>query len=378
MKRIITCILLLHVSIIALSQDKVAEELKALSDQAKYDKIIRDYTSQTAAYSAKALFYIGQAYYMKEDDKNCLKYINLSLSKDSTDPGPYFIKGNTLNYMGNYAEAIRVFQSAIRLKPDDPLFYSGMGDAYNQLRQTDQALLAYQQAATKDNCPERPFIMMGQIYSDRGEKTKALEAYYKAKEIANPASDSYSNALYNIGLYELLNDNPDKAEPAFLELINGAPDDYQSVTKLIQVYYKKKEYDKAKQYKEKLYEAHRKDLLKDNLKDMFCFDQFKWNDNSIQAYERYEGGKSKSIYNKHLFYILDKDNKILFRIQTEYSAISEELGGPKYLLCMSKENMHATYNVGFNDDLNYDDLKQAVINILEGKLKPAASSRTGG
>ena len=53
------------------------------------------------------------------------------------------------------------------------------------------------------------------------------------------------------------------------------------------------------------------------------------------------------------------------------------MGGAKYLLCRSKGSSHSTYNIGFNDNFKYDDLKKSVIDILEGKYKPTASSQPG-
>jgi len=300
--------------------------------------------------------------------------MNLSIDKDPKDPAPFYIKASTLNYMQKYEEAIKSFQSAINLKSDDAEFYSGLGDSYYNLEKLDLALEAYKKATEQKDCPDRPYSFVAQIYSDQKNNDKALEAFYIAKSKIDKNSNSYINALFNIGLLESLKGNYDKAEPAFVELLQLDSKDYHSYAKLIQIYYHKKEYEKAKPYKDKLYEAHKKGQLKDNLKDMFCFDQFKWNDKLIQAFERFEEG-SKDIYNKHVFYVVNQDDKIEYRVQTEYSRISVELGGSKYLLCRTKGDTHSTFNIGFNDNFKYDDLKKSVIDVLEEKIKPTATSK---
>ena len=109
---------------------------------------------------------------------------------------------------------------------------------------------------------------------------------------------------------------------------------------------------------------------------MFCIDQFKWNEKLIQVFERYQES-STDIFEKHRFYIKDANGKIEYKIQTEYSPFSTEQGGAKYLLCMSKGNTHSTFNIGFNDDFKYDDLKKNVIDILENRVKAAASTTFG-
>lgn len=374
MNNILATFILTICSLTIFAQDQTAIDLKALSDNKQYDTIIEQHASKSQDYSAKSLYYIGLAYYMKEDDNNCIKFMDLSISKDQKDPAPYYIKASTLNYMQKYDDAIKSFQSAINLKSDDAEFYSGLGDSYYNLEKLDLALEAYKKATEQKDCPDRPYSFVAQIYSDQKNNEKSLEAFYIAKSRIDQKSNSYINALFNIGLLESLKDNYDKAEPAFVELLQLDPADYHSYAKLIQIYYHRMEYDKAKPYKDKLYDAHKKGLLKDNLDDMFCYDQFKWNDKLIQAYERYEEG-SKDIYNKHLFYVVNSDNKIEFRIQTEFSPVSVELGGSKYLLCMTKGNTHSTFNIGFSDNFKYETLKKSVIDILEGKAKPTATSK---
>ena len=373
MSKLFSLLILTIWTLTVFGQDALTTTLKNLSADKKYDKIIEQYATTPKDYSAKSLYYIGHAYYMKADDNNCIKFINLSLNKDSKDPQPYYIKASTLNYMKNFDEAVKTFQLAIELNPNDCEYYSGLGDAYYNLQKGALAIEAYKKAIQQKTPGDRPFSMIAQIYSEQKKNDKSLEAFYVAKSTISKKSDSYINALFNIGLFESMNKNYDKAAIAYVELIDLSPADYHSYAKLIQVYYAKKEYEKAKPYKDKLYEAHKKEILKDNLKDMFCFDQFKWNDKLIQAYERFEEN-SKEIYNKHLFYVVNADEKGEFRIQTEYSPILVEQGGSKYLLCMTKGKTHSTFNIGFNENLNYEDLKKNVINILEDKVKPTATS----
>lgn len=369
MNKILATFILTICSLTTFSQDKITDELKTLLDNKQYDKIIVLHASSSKEYSAKSLYYIGLAYYMKEDDNNSIKFMDSSINKDTRDPAPHFTKASILNYMEKYNEAIKCFQTAINIKPDDAEFYSGLGDSYYQLEKYDLALENYKKATEQNKCPDRPYSMIAQIYSNKNENDKALEAFYAAKLKISKKSNSYVNALFNIGLLESLKGNYDKAEPAFVELLQLDPTDYHSYAKLIQIYYHRKEYNKATPYKDKLYEAHKNGLLKDNLKDMFCFDQFKWSNYLIQAFERYENENKGKIYNKHIFYVIDSSDKIVLRVQTEFSPISVELGGPKYLLCANKGSTHHNPGIGFNDDLKYDNLKAEAVKLFERYMK---------
>lgn len=360
----------------AFSQNSLTTHLELLYEEKQYEELLAEHAAKVQGYPARAVYYVGMAYYMKADDVNCLKSMELSLLKDSTDADAWFIKGMTLNYLGAFDRAIASFSKAIELQPENSPFYSGLGDAYFNLEQADEALEAYRKATALENPSDRPYLMIPQIYAATDQAEKALEAFYLAKEKIRKETDSYATVLYNIGLYELLNKNFAQAEIALQELLDFNPNDFHGIAKLIQVYYGKREYTKAAAYRQTLYEAHALGLLEDNLKEMFCFDQFHWKDNLIQAFERYEE-KEGGLYYKHLFYVLDYENKVEYRIQTEYSPVSIELGGPKYVLGMDKNGTHSTFGFGFNEGFNYEDLKNAVINIIEGRVAPSASSSTG-
>ena len=216
-KNILATLILTISSLTIFAQDKVTEELKTLSDDKQFDEIIEQHASKSKDYSAKSLYYIGLAYYMKEDDNNCIKFMNLAIDKNPKDPASFYIKACTLNYMQKYDEAIKSFQSAINLKSDDPEFYSGLGDSYYSLEKLDLALEAYRKATEQKNCPDRPYSFIAQIYSDQKNNDKALEAFYIARSKIDNKSNSYINALFNIGLLESLKGKYDKAEPAFVE-----------------------------------------------------------------------------------------------------------------------------------------------------------------
>ncbi|HWV66327.1 hypothetical protein, partial [Chitinophaga sp.] len=81
------------------------------------------------------------------------------------------------------------------------------------------------------------------------------------------------------------------------------------------------------------------------------------------------------IFYKHIFYVIDSVGNMEFTIQTEYSPISVEMGGPKYILCGSQGGTHFNYGTGFNDDLKYDDLKNTVIGVLEKKYNAVAATQ---
>ena len=67
---LITAILTIcNLSIFA--QDKITDELKVLSDNEQYDKIIEQYASKSKNYSAKSLYYVGNDDFDYDNLKRC-------------------------------------------------------------------------------------------------------------------------------------------------------------------------------------------------------------------------------------------------------------------------------------------------------------------
>lgn len=373
MKKIIFTIIIGILSLSSFSQSDITSQLKEDYDSEKYDQIISEHSKKVSKYPAKAVYYIGMAYYMKADDNNTLKTMDLSIKKDKSNPDPYFIKGMTYNYMSQFDKAIEYFNKAIDLDSSKTHYFSGLGDSYFSLKSYEKALKAYITSTKKTNPIDRPFAMIPQIYAELNQPQKALEAFYKSKQTISKESNSYINALYNIGVYEYLNKDYNKSEIAFKELIEIEPKDYPTYAKLIQVYYSQKEYEKAEPFKRILYKAFENGELKGDLKSKFCFDQFEWDGKRIFVYENF-AVKEGELYYKHIFYIPGDNGGARFTIQTENSPISEELGNGKYAIGMDKNGTHSTF--GFIEEkFEYDILKKIVINILEEDIKPGASSR---
>lgn len=369
MRTLLFTVLMALLSFTAYAQDE--ERIKSLYDTGQYQAIIDTYSKQTKDCPAESLYYIGVSYFMLDDDSKCIEYMDLYLDKKPDDPAAYYYKAVASNYQGQFEDAIVFFQKSIELDPEKAAPYSGLGDAYYFLGKLEQALESYKKAIEQEKLTDRDFYMIAQIYYDKNEYEKALEAYYTAKSNAPEESEFYQNILFNIGLLEILiNEDYEKAESAYLELLNSYPDDYHAYAKLIQIYYHKERFEEANLYRDKLYEFKSQGLLDNsNVADMFCFDQFNWNGKQIMAFERYDSENKGKIYDKHLFYITDGKGNTEFSIQTEFSPISLAMGGPKYILCSWRDGVHINFGIGLDDDFDYRELKDIVIMLLEENYK---------
>ncbi len=351
------------VSFTASSQEDITHTLRDLYFSKQYNYIIKNYTDHADLYPAKAIYYIGMAYYVKVDHINALKYMQLSLDKDSNLSETHYIKGLSHNYLEEFDKAIICLKKAIHINSHKGDYYSALGDSYLNIGNLNLAMNYYKNATERKLSTDRPYIMIPQIYAEIKEDQKALKAFYTAKEKISPDSIRYTTIVYNIGIFELLNNNYNKAETAFKEVIDLDPYDYAAYAKIIQTLYAKKEYSKVIPYRKKLYEAYYKQQLSGKLKEMFCFDQFEYKNNLIQAFERYEVKKG-DLYYKHIFYIINMNNQIEFTVQTETSPIMNDQAASKYIIGMDKKGKHSVIG-HLSKNFEYHQLKKIVLDIIQ-------------
>jgi tetratricopeptide (TPR) repeat protein len=376
MKKLLVTVAFALATAVSHGQEAIEKKLETLYDQSEYDELIT-YEKDSLHLSNKSLYLVGMGHFMKENNEKCLYFMNTILAKDSTYANAYYIKGITYNFMGTPQKGVPLLEKAIELDDQNSHYYAGLGDNHYASNNFDQALAAYEKAITLKPVQPRAFSIIPLIYHQKNESKKALTAYYKARNVIDKNSQEYLQIAYNIGLLEQLAENYDPAESSFKEVLERTPNDFETVAKLVQIHFAKKEYQQAATYKKQLYNAYKEGVLQGtNIETMFCFDQFKWQDKHIMAYERFaEPDDSGSLFTKHLFYIKDSDGNIESRIQTEHSFAVSMIKGAKYVLGMNKGKTHWTFfEATFPEKVDYVKLKKAVIDVLEGKIKSSSSS----
>ncbi|MCD7971400.1 MAG: tetratricopeptide repeat protein [Candidatus Azobacteroides sp.] len=346
-------------------QDPVAEDLKRLSLNGEYQKIIDDYSSNAEEYSVHALHYIVAAYLMLDDEENSKKYLDLSIEKDPYNPEAFYLRGCLLNYMEKYEEAIPDFRKAISLSFENMEVYMAIGDAYYYLEEYAGALDSYSKATAQNPTTDRAFYMVSMVYEALNDKPNMLKSLYVAKENIKEEIDYYVHVLFNIGLLEIeLNQNYEKAEAAYLELLQASSDDYTTYAKLIQIYYHRKEYEKAGFYRDKLYEAHRTNMLNHiEVEDSFCFDIFMCNNKKIRAFEKYGDNNPEESFYKYIFRIPDEEDNPLWSVQVMLlpASLSEK---NTYLLSATINNNPIDLGVQLEENFDYEVLKEHVIKAI--------------
>ena len=375
-------VLILGVSLlinsVACGQVGQAKNLKELYRQGKYDEVIKYEPTNGEDLTAKDFYYKGMAYYMKSEDDEAMKYLNRAIEKGPVDCDMFFYKGKLLSFSNKFEESLPYFDKAIALLPREPDFYAGKGESYYALNNRDSAIVYFEKASRLPHCKTRVFLLMGEIYKDLKENENALHAYETALAQLTPNDESYQNCSFNLGLLQELTGKEAAAKETFEKHTAVYPEDFHAVAKLIQVYYSLLEFDKAIPFKEKLYAAHKAGKLPAEMNDMFCFDQFIWNNKRIMVFENFDE-QPEDVFVKHHFYVMGDNGKEEYRIDSE-SSPAIRMNGPKekYVLCLVKNGSYFTYwQYVFNDDYKYPQLKSAVLDILNQKVLPSAATIPG-
>lgn len=356
----------------AYAQDSIVAKFNQQLADMKYDSLTRISAARATLLPAEAVYDIGMAWYEKNDDDNSISFMSMTIRKDPQFAKAFYYRGMSYSSIEKYLQGIEDFKEAISLDPTNSEYYSSLGGVYLKVQDYDDALKTLKTAVSQKQPYDQAYSLIVEVYSAQNQMDKALDALYVMKSKVSPTSEYHKVALYNIGLLEFLNGNYDKTEAVAKEYIKLSHNDYSAYPLLLQTYYEKKEYDSAKPLKDTLYHAYTKGRLRKSLKDRFCFDQFKWKDKHVEAFEKFETPRNKG-NSKLIFLVFDKEGNINLTIQTEYNPLLVELGtNLKYELGETIGDKDEIFSKQYGSDINYDDLKQSIIDVLDGKLKPKA------
>lgn len=100
----------------------------------------------------------------------------------------------------NLRNALRYFDEALAIQPDNLRVLKGKGRAFRELKDYPQALAAYERAATLAPLDPDPPFLIGEIYREMKLPAKAVDAYLQAAK-AHPDRENIQSGLVLV-LYE--------------------------------------------------------------------------------------------------------------------------------------------------------------------------------
>jgi tetratricopeptide (TPR) repeat protein len=173
---------------IYLAMGKIPGSLESLQKAEKLDPKNND-----------ALIKQAELYLVIKDYPKCFNYVNAALALNRQNPVAYFIWGYAQLERGDTTSAIRNLQTAA---DQDQNYY----DAFLQLgmvyaaRKNPVAEDYFRSAIRIDSTRTGAYYLMGLLYQETGEYTKALDIYEKLARV----SPAMKEAHYNMGYVNLV------------------------------------------------------------------------------------------------------------------------------------------------------------------------------
>jgi tetratricopeptide (TPR) repeat protein len=129
-------------------------------------------------------------------------------------------------------EAVRCFQEALRLRPENLIALNNLGNAYRLQKNWSEARSVFERAlAVNPDDPEANYGL-GMVFAQADETTRAEQYLHRALK-SRPA---YPEALNNLGILYLRTQRRDEAVKSFEECVRVAPAFDQSYLNLARIY----------------------------------------------------------------------------------------------------------------------------------------------
>ncbi len=138
----------------------------------------------------------------RRDIQKAQHHMLIALAQNPDDDLVQRGEGTLCMDLGLYADAIRYFQYAARLRPRFGLTYMYLGDAYLKLNQPALALAEYERACSSEALEARYFFRYASLLVRTGNPDRAVATYQEGIQLAPgnlAARYDYGNLLLDLG-----------------------------------------------------------------------------------------------------------------------------------------------------------------------------------
>lgn len=320
-----------------------SQEIKKLFDEENFDELIKK-ESEISSLEAQEIYYIGYAYFRKEDDSNAIRLYDKAIEKGFTNPIVYFQKGLSQVFLEKYDEAIGNYDIAISQVPKAEFFIE-KGRVYklqNNLKDEISTYVEGLKKAEKDNFYIDLIKVAGNYY------------YAETKEYEKSAE------IYKNGITDF-------------------PEEYPFYEKIIKSLNAQNKFSEANSYFDKMkFFYQKKELPEDMMKfKNLPIDEFGWNGQWINIFKSFEKPE-KMLDVFYVAYLIDKSGDKIERKFNIEKTLKIEDKDPNFVICEELKNGHNTYPIGFrNENFDLQELRKLITEILNKKYKVAATIEFG-
>ncbi|MCD1115396.1 tetratricopeptide repeat protein [Chryseobacterium turcicum] len=306
--------------------------LKLFNEQ-NFDEIIK-LEKESETLSAEELYYVGYAFFRKENDVKAIEYYDKALSKKFDDAMLYFQKGYSLMFLKQYDQALENINIAISKSP--------LAEFY---------------------------IEKARIYKIKQDIINEEKTYIEGLQNSELKDDKwYLELIKNAGnfYYAQIKDFQ-KSEKVYEDGISAYPNEYILYEKLIKALNAQNKFAEANEIfdQTKVFYFEKK-LPEDNMKfKNLAVDEFQWNNQRVNVYKYFEKPKEtlESIYT---VYLINKTGKKIERKFNIEKTLQIEKTDVEFVICEESNEGHTTFPIGFKDDsFTLKDLRTLIKKVLD-------------
>lgn len=352
-------------------------DLYYLEDFAAISKLNVPIDSMTS----EECFMSGYAFYRLDEDMKAIEYYNAAIDKGYNKSDVYLYRGLSYRYANDLEKSLKDIQIGVDSNPNRQRYLFELGIAYLYLERIDEALSTLKLAREKDYELGDPYYYYPYIFQYQEKYAEALEEYKISAKLIDKSDPYYVDILKETGVLEYsLSKDFNAAREAYEEAISIVDDTtgFKLYSKLIKCYNGLEEYSTADSLWTKMKQAFDDKKLPYELMEegQVAIDEFTWNDRRIISFKTFVNPEEllDEIYRAYL--LNEEGDGIDTKFMTEKTF---SIGGdaPTHLFCSRiKDETHFTYPIGWeSDNIDYKSFKKFVLDALDKKLEPSASSK---
>jgi len=193
--------------------ERLNKELKIAKGEKKQEAE-QAYKRNIDNLSAAEWFERGFGLVISGNHTDAVKAFNKAIELNPQDAQAYNIRGITYGILGNYQQEIKDFDKAIELNPRDAQAYYNRGVSYSNLGNRLQAIKDYNRAIERNPQDAKTYYNRGISYHELGNYKQAIKDFDKAIELNPQYTIAYNNrgVSYNeIGNHQAAIKDFDKA-----------------------------------------------------------------------------------------------------------------------------------------------------------------------
>ncbi|MBD8083148.1 tetratricopeptide repeat protein [Chryseobacterium caseinilyticum] len=316
------------------------QKILKLKNEEKFDEIIK-LENESSNLSGEELYYMGYAFFMKENDVKAIEYYDKALTKKFDNPIVYFQKGYSQMFLKQYDKALENINVAIEKAPLAE-FYVEKANIFKYQKDDVNEDRTYEQGLKNADKEGKWYLTLAK---------NAGNFYYASKKDYKKSEEIYRNAVILF------------------------PEEYILYEKLIKSLNASNKFTEANEVFEKVKTFYNQKVLSEDymkFKNM-AVDEFAWKDQYINVFKSFEKPKN-TLESLYKVYLIDKSGEKIERKFNIEKTIKVEKTDPEYVICEETKDGHSTYPIGFKDDsFTLSTLRELVTDVLNKEVNPAAS-----